>query len=52
MITGGAAMFVQFLILVFFLSGLGWYIPGLSIPPTSTSPPSITCGTVKLLFYF
>ena len=29
---------------VFFLRGLGWYIPGHSRPPTSALPPSTTCG--------
>ena len=34
------------------LSGLGWYIPGLSRPPTCTPPASIACGTVELFFNF
>ena len=40
----------ELLILVFFLSGLGWYIPGLSRPPTWTTPPSIPCRTIQLFF--
>ena len=41
-----------YLFYVFFLSGLVWYIPGLSRLPTLTPPPSITCGTVHLVFDF
>ena len=35
---------------IFFLSGLGWHLPGISGGPTSTPPPCITCGTVQLFF--
>ena len=33
-------LYVHLLIVVFVPSGLGWYIPGLSRPPTQTPPPS------------
>ena len=37
---------------IFFLSGLGWHIPGLSQAPTWTPPPSITCWTCPAFLCF
>ena len=37
---------------IFFLSGLGWHLPGLSEVPSWTPPSSITCWTVPAFLCF
>ena len=37
---------------IFFLSGLGWHLPGLSEVPTWAPPPSITCWTFPAFLCF